>query len=118
MLKNSIVHDNNIVNICFKVKAKKDNGQMRAWGWTKNFGEGGGTGLHGGDNPLMGMGPPHTGKPCPPHDKIHGIPAIQNMNNHDVPFEWNQLYNGEIVCSFHAYIICDTIDNPSLDFEV
>ena len=30
MLKNSIVYDNNIVNICFKVKAKKDNGQMRA----------------------------------------------------------------------------------------
>ena len=30
MLKNSIVYDNNIVNICFKVKAKKDNGEMRA----------------------------------------------------------------------------------------
>ena len=30
MLKNIIVYDNNIVNICFKVKAKKDNGQMRA----------------------------------------------------------------------------------------
>ena len=30
MLKNSIVYDNNIVNICFKVKAKKYNGQMRA----------------------------------------------------------------------------------------
>ena len=30
MLKNSIVYDNNIVNICFKVKAKKDNSQMRA----------------------------------------------------------------------------------------
>ena len=30
MLKNSIVYDNNIVNICFKVKAKKDKGQMRA----------------------------------------------------------------------------------------
>ena len=42
MLKNSIVFDNNIVNICFKVKAKKDNGQMRAsksqWGWTQKFG--------------------------------------------------------------------------------
>ena len=78
MLKNSIVYDNNIVNICFKVKAKKDNGQMRAkrannfrsrggpkswWGWTKNFGDGGGTGLHGGgDNQLMGVGPP----PIPP----------------------------------------------------
>ena len=24
-----IVYDNNIVNICFEVKAKKDNGQMR-----------------------------------------------------------------------------------------
>ena len=77
MLKNIIVYDNNIVNICFKEKAKKDNGEMRAkraenfrlrggtkvtvgvdskfWGW-------GGTGLHGGDNPLMGVGPPH-----PPH---------------------------------------------------
>ena len=32
MLKNIIVYeyDNNIVNICFKVKAKKDNGQTRA----------------------------------------------------------------------------------------
>ena len=29
MLKNIIVNDNNIVNICFEVKAKKDNGQMR-----------------------------------------------------------------------------------------
>ena len=30
MAQNSIVYDNNIVNICFKVKAKKDNGEMRA----------------------------------------------------------------------------------------
>ena len=68
MLKNSIVYDNNIVNICFKVKAKKDNRQMRAeraenfrsrWGGTLNFGDGGGTGLHGGDNPIS----PHIGKP-------------------------------------------------------
>ena len=28
MLKISIVYDNNIVNICFKVKAKKYNSQM------------------------------------------------------------------------------------------
>ena len=82
MLKNSIVYDNNIVNICFKVKAKKDNGQMRApeisdrgggpksrWGWTKNFGDGGGQVSMGGDNPLMGVGPP----PSPP---ILGNPVI------------------------------------------
>ena len=71
MLKNTIVYDNNIVNICFKVKAKKDNSQMRTkraenfrlrggpksrWGWTQNFGD-------GGDNPLMGVGPP----PSPPY---------------------------------------------------
>ena len=42
MLKNSIVYDNNIVNICFKVKAKKDNGQMRAES-AKNFRLRGGT---------------------------------------------------------------------------
>ena len=90
MLKNSIVYDNNIVNICFKVKSKKDNGQMRAkraenfrlrggtkvtvgvdskfWGW-------GGTGLHGGDNPLMGVGPP----PSPPYWKtLHIAEAYSN----------------------------------------
>ena len=49
MLKNSIVYDNNIVNICFKVKAKKDNGQMRA---KKPLDEGG--------SPPH---PPHIGKP-------------------------------------------------------
>ena len=78
MLKNSIVYDNNIVNICFKVEEKKDNGKMRAkrvenfrsrggpksrWGWTQNFGDGGDRSPWGGDNPLMGLGPPHTGKP-------------------------------------------------------
>ena len=72
MLKNIIVYDNNIVNICFKMKAKKDNGQMCAklaenfrsrggtivtvdskfWGW-------GGQVSMGWDNPLMGVGPPH-----------------------------------------------------------
>ena len=65
MLKNSIVYDNNIVNICFKVKAKKDNGQMRAKR-AKNFRSRGGTkvmvGVDSkfwgwGDNPLMGVGP-------------------------------------------------------------
>ena len=30
MLKNSIVYDNNIVNICFKLKVKKDNDEMGA----------------------------------------------------------------------------------------
>ena len=55
MLKNSIVYDTNIVNICFKMKTKKDNGEMCAqrpknfrsrggvpksrWVWTKNFGD-------------------------------------------------------------------------------
>ena len=73
MLKNSIVYDNNIVNICFKVKGKKENGQMRAeraenfrlrggpksrWGWTQNFGDGWGQVSMGGDNPLMGVSPP------------------------------------------------------------
>ena len=74
MLNNIIVYDNNKGKICFKVKVKKDNGHMCAkraehfrsrgggpksrWGWTQNFGDGGGTGLHGGDNPLMGVGPP------------------------------------------------------------
>ena len=74
MLKNIIVYDNNIVNICFKVKAKKDNGQMRAkraenfrlrggpksrWGWTQNFGDGGDRSPWGGQ-PLDGGGsPPH-----------------------------------------------------------
>ena len=78
MLKNSIVSDNNIVNICFKVKAKKDNSQMRAersenfrlrggtnvtvggdskfWGW-------GGQVFMGGGQPLDGVGYP----PIPPH---------------------------------------------------
>ena len=42
MLKNSIVYDNNIVNICFKVKSKKDNGQMRAKR-AENFRSRGGT---------------------------------------------------------------------------
>ena len=73
MLKNSIVYDNNIVNICFKVKANKDNGQMHAkraenfrtrggdqchlggdskfWGW-------GGDRSSWGDNPWMGGSPP------------------------------------------------------------
>ena len=54
MLKNSIVNDNNIVNICFKVKAKKDYGEMRAKR-AENFRN---FRLRGGDNPLMGVGPP------------------------------------------------------------
>ena len=82
LLKKIIVYDNIIVNICFKVKAKKDNGQMRVKR-TKNFRSrgdqnhgggglkileiGGGQVSIGGDNPLMGVGPPpspHIGKPC------------------------------------------------------
>ena len=83
MLKNSIVYDNNIVNICFKVKAKKVNGQMReaprksqieggdqshGGGGLKILGMGGDRSPWGGDNPLMGVGPP----PSPP---ILGNPA-------------------------------------------
>ena len=77
MLQNSIVYDNNIVNICFQMKANKDNGQMQAKraenfrsrggtkvtvGVTQNFGDGGGQVSMGEDNPLMGVGPP----PSPP----------------------------------------------------
>ena len=31
--------------------------RRKFWGWR-------GTGPHGGDNPWMGWGPPHTGQPC------------------------------------------------------
>ena len=69
---------NNIVNICFKVEAKKDNGQMRAKraenfrsrGDQSHGGGGlnilgmGGTGLHGVGQPLDGGGSP---PPCPPY---------------------------------------------------
>ena len=56
MLKNSIVYDKNIVNICFKVKAKKDNGQMRAKR-AGNFRLRGGTNVTaGGDSKIWGWG--------------------------------------------------------------
>ena len=64
MLKNIIVYDNNIVNICLKVKAKKDNWQMHAKR-AKNFRLRGGTKVTVGvDSKFWGWPPPHTGKPC------------------------------------------------------
>ena len=69
MLKNSIVYDNNIVNICFKVKAKKNKSEISERGGGQNILGMGGTGLRGGNNPLMGVGPP----PIPP---ILGNPAM------------------------------------------
>ena len=34
-------------------------GPKSRWGWTQNFGDGGDRSPWGGDNPLMGVGPPH-----------------------------------------------------------
>ena len=49
-------NDNNIVNICFKVRAKKDNGQMRAKR-AENFRLRGGDQSHGGGGlKILGMG--------------------------------------------------------------
>ena len=66
MLKNSIVYDNNIVNICFKMKAKKisvqGGDQCHGGGGLKILGMGGDRSPWGWTTPRWGWVPP----PIPP----------------------------------------------------
>ena len=126
MSKNSIVYDNNIVNICFKVKAKKDNGQLRAERAENIRLRGGGTKVTvgvdskfwgwGGDRSPWG-GQPLDGGGSPPYWKT--LCTVQGYRIGD------RSPNEEAVCVSKIWTLmteecppCHILDNSGISFHV